>query len=64
LLFLYLYDVWVDLYGKKFADEQVQIEYKRTNPRNDYKGMWEKVLSFSSEKRSEELKKFIEKYHQ
>jgi hypothetical protein len=33
LLFLYLYDVWVELYEKKFASEQVQIEYKRTHPK-------------------------------
>ena len=29
ILFLYLYDVWESLYGKDFADQQVEVEKRR-----------------------------------
>jgi hypothetical protein len=51
---LYLYDVWVDLYGEKFADEMVGIEKKRAE---NYQQAWDWALSLSKEQRAE---KFLE----
>ena len=61
-LFLFLYDVWVTLYGQKFADEQVLVEEERSNPRNDYRTMWQTALSMSKEERKTNLKRILEKY--
>lgn len=63
ILFLYLYDVWVNLYGQKFADEQVQIEGNRSNPGNDYKTMWQSALSMGQVNRRNKLKDFLSKYN-
>lgn len=41
VIFLVLYDVWVDLYGKAFADRQVEIESSRTDM---YKEAWSWAL--------------------
>jgi hypothetical protein len=30
IIFLFVYDVWVELWGQSFADEQVTIERART----------------------------------
>ncbi len=59
LLFLYLYDVWTELYGEKFANDMVQVEFTRSNPANDYKGMWQAALAMSKEERKKELEEFI-----
>lgn len=42
LLYLFLYEVWVNLFGKQFADEQVALEKNRTEK---YKTAWEWALS-------------------
>jgi hypothetical protein len=54
-LFLYLYDVWVRLYGKEFADAQVAVEGGRTGY-YDYEGAWKQALSLSPEARAARLK--------
>jgi hypothetical protein len=51
VLFLFLYDVWEHLYGKGFADEQVEVEKKRQGV-YDYKTAWEWALSQSREERA------------
>ena len=48
-LFLWIYDVWVRLYGKEFADEQVLIEKRRGRM---YPQAWETALSFNAEQRA------------
>src|SRR5688500_13348399 len=40
VIFLFVYDVWVELWGQAFADEQVAIEKKRTGGLADYEGLW------------------------
>ncbi|MCI0619948.1 hypothetical protein L0Y40_02875 [Candidatus Wolfebacteria bacterium] len=50
MLFLILYDVWVELYGKAFADEQVKVESSRKGLHN-YEEAWRWVLSLTREKR-------------
>lgn len=50
LLFLFLYDVWCDLFGYKFANEQVLIEKKRADK---YKVDWEWVLTKTMSQREQ-----------
>jgi hypothetical protein len=57
-LFLYLYDVWVDLYGKEFADEQVKIESERRG-HFDYEGVWKQALSMTAEERKQKWQEFL-----
>ena len=61
VIFLFLYDVWCDLYGKQFADNQVQIESKRQGY-YDYKTAWTNALNISKENRQIQLEEIIEKY--
>jgi hypothetical protein len=48
VLFLILYDIWVDLYGEKFANEQVEIEKKRRGP---YPAAWGYALNMTKKER-------------
>ena len=49
-LFLWLYDVWVSLYGKEFADAQVLVEKRRRGP---YPRAWDEALALSPGERAE-----------
>jgi hypothetical protein len=49
-LFLWLYDVWVALYGKEFADAQVLVEKRRRGP---YPRAWDEALALSPGERAE-----------
>ena len=51
LLFLYLYDLYVDLYGKDFADREVAFG-KTLKGLYDYEGAWNWALAMSREERS------------
>lgn len=55
ILFLILYDIWTELYGKEFADKQVAIESKRKGV-YDYEKTWEWALSLGSVGRAEKFK--------
>jgi hypothetical protein len=48
-LFLWLYDVWVDLYGREFADAQVAIERRRRGP---YPKAWDEALALTRDERA------------
>jgi len=48
-LFLWLYDVWVELYGREFADAQVEIEKRRRGP---YPKAWDDALALSAVERA------------
>jgi hypothetical protein len=50
LLFLYLYEVWEQLYGKEFADREVAFE-KTLKGLYDYETAWNWALSISREER-------------
>jgi hypothetical protein len=50
LLFLYLYDLYVDLYGKEFADREVAFG-KTLKGLYDYEGAWNWALAMSREDR-------------
>jgi hypothetical protein len=56
-LFLWLYDTWVQLYGKEFADAQVAIEKRRRGP---YTRAWDEALSLSPKQRAERWKAIVE----
>ena len=51
LLFLILYDVWIELYGERFANEQIEVEKKRRGL-YDYEAAWNWALSLSKEERA------------
>ena len=48
-LFLWLYDVWVRLYGQGFADAQVAVEKSRGGP---YPKAWDDALALSAPERA------------
>ena len=48
-LFLWVYDVWVMLYGRTFADAQVDIERARRGP---YPAAWDYALKFTPAERA------------
>jgi hypothetical protein len=48
-LFLWLYDVWVKLYGQQFAEAQVAIEKQRRGP---YPKAWDEALALTATERA------------
>jgi hypothetical protein len=58
LIFLFVYDVWVDLWGKPFADEQVTVESQRRGL-VDYEGTWKKTLAMSQAERASRLQEIV-----
>jgi hypothetical protein len=54
LLFLYLYDLYVDLYGKEFADAQVAFG-KTLKGLYDYESAWNWALAMTREERLEKF---------
>jgi hypothetical protein len=55
-LFLWIYDVWVGLYGREFADAQVAVEKQRGRM---YPAAWEYALSFTPEQRAAKWKETV-----
>jgi hypothetical protein len=58
LIFLFVYDVWVDLWGQAFADDQVNVESQRKGL-VDYEGIWKKTLMLSAAERASRLQQII-----
>jgi hypothetical protein len=58
LLFLWLYDVWVKLYGKEFADNAVKVESARKGI-VDYEGIWKATLALTEQERAAKFKEFV-----
>jgi hypothetical protein len=52
-LFLILYDIWTELYGKKFADAQVKYDISVKWIRIDPKKVWDSVLKLSKKQRAQ-----------
>jgi hypothetical protein len=48
-LFLWLYDVWAELYGREFADAQVLVERRR---RGVYPAAWDQALQLTEAERA------------
>jgi hypothetical protein len=55
LLYLFLYDVWSDLYGPQFADRMVEAE-RRSKSHYDYNSAWTWALSMTRNERQALLK--------
>lgn len=55
LLYLFLYDVWTDLYGRAFADRMVAIERRIQGP-YDYDAAWTWALAMTREERQARLR--------
>ena len=55
LLYLFLYDVWADLYGRDFADRMVRLERRIPDP-YDYDAAWTWALSMTREQRQARLR--------
>lgn len=56
LLYLFLYDVWTDLYSQAFADRMVGIERRIPGP-YDYDSAWAWALAMTREQRQERLRR-------
>lgn len=54
LLYLFLYDVWTDLYGRDFADRMVWVERRIPGP-YDYDAAWTWALGMTREERQARL---------
>jgi hypothetical protein len=54
LLVLYLYDLYVDLYGKEFADREVAFG-KTLKGLYDYEGAWNWALAMNRDQRLSRL---------
>jgi hypothetical protein len=55
-LFLWVYDVWVKLYGREFADAQVAVEKQRGRM---YPAAWDFALSFTADQRAAKWKEAV-----
>lgn len=55
-LFLWIYDVWVKLYGREFADAQVAVERQRGRM---YPAAWDFALAMSPGQRAAKWKETV-----
>lgn len=58
LIFLFVYDVWVELWGRPFADGQVAIESQRKGI-VDYDSIWKKTLAMTAAERASRLQQLV-----
>ena len=61
VIFLFVYDAWVELWGQEFADPQVVVESRRQG-RYDYAGAWKDALALGKSGRAEAWAKFRATY--
>jgi hypothetical protein len=58
IIFLFVYDVWVKLWGQEFADEQVAVESERRG-RYDYESAWRDALALGPDGRARRWAQFV-----
>jgi hypothetical protein len=58
LIFVFVYDVWLQLWGKEFADAQVAVESARRG-RYDYETAWRDALALGAAARAERWSKLV-----
>ena len=63
VIFLFVYDVWVKLWGQEFADAQVAVEGRRTGV-YDYAGAWRHALALGPEGRAKRWSGFLAEQRQ
>jgi hypothetical protein len=59
---LFVYDVWVELWGQSFADEQVTIERARTGSLANYDKLWTEALAIPAPERARRFKQFVQEH--
>jgi hypothetical protein len=57
-LFLYLYDVWVELYGQEFAEREMKVESRRKGI-YDYESAWRDALGMTAAQRLAKWQEFL-----
>ena len=62
IIFLFVYDVWVDLWGQPFADEQVTVERARTGSLANYDKLWTEALALSAAQRARRFTQFVQEH--
>ncbi len=62
IIFLFVYDVWVALWGQSFADEQVTIERARTGSLANYDKLWTDALAIPAPERARRFKQFVQEH--
>lgn len=63
VIFLFVYDVWVQLWGKEFADAQVVVESGRRGV-YDYESAWRDALALGAAGRREHWLALLEQWRQ
>jgi len=58
IIFLFVYDVWVKLWGQEFADAQVAVESERRGV-YDYESAWRDALALGPEGRAKRWSQFL-----
>jgi hypothetical protein len=58
IIFLFVYDVWVKLWGEEFADAQVAVESERRG-HYDYESAWRDALALGPEGRARRWAQFL-----
>lgn len=58
IIFLFVYDVWVDLWGEDFASAQVVVESSRKGI-YDYEDAWRIALSYGATERAKRWAQFV-----
>jgi beta-galactosidase GanA len=62
IIFLFVYDVWVDLWGQSFADEQVTFERARSGSIANYDKLWTEALAMTPAERAGRFKQFVQEH--
>jgi hypothetical protein len=63
IIFLFVYDAWVGLWGSEFANREVAVESARRGP-SDYAGTWRRVLALTVGERAEQFGQFLKDHPQ
>ena len=58
IIFLFVYDDWVELWGRDFADREVEVESARRGPSN-YRATWQSTLALSAAERAQKFQQFL-----
>jgi hypothetical protein len=62
IIFLFVYDVWVELWGQPFADAQVTIERARTGSLANYDKLWTEALALPAPERAVRFQRFVQEH--
>jgi hypothetical protein len=63
IIFLFVYDAWVELWGLEFANREVEVESARRGPSN-YAATWQSALALSADERAQQFQQFLSEHPQ